>query len=837
MKIIQVLLFLLTSIISYTNTFAKVPQRIGWWKFDIPADLTKAEPGFGLPLDLVGIQTAVNGSVVNNGATLIGVGSYYKMTHLITPSAGNKVNEYSLQYDFKIPANGSWSSFFQTTVNNSGDADFFINPNGNIGVAAVGYSEIAITPNEWYRLIISVKNGSQFNCYLDGKLLLKGAIQPVNGRFSLENQLLVFADEDEEDGPIYCSELAIWDKALTASEVSELGGYTHSGPTLSTRIPYLQSPGQTFMTVSWHDTSEVATKVVFGLDSTNLNMETTGTSEIISEPFRWHTVYLSSLQPNTRYFYKVSSGTQYSHIYSFRTLPDSDFSGKLRFIMLSDTHGSDTTMAGKIARSARSKISEMYGHDIENQITGIIHSGDIVVNGGSPEQYNKQFFMPLSSLTSNIPTLVVAGNHEVESPFFYKYLKLDELSAFSGTPALNEKILQFRVGNSLFLGLNTNIYRQYGAIQANWLDSKLNGAQKDDNIDFIFLFFHHPPISELWDYVNTQDEGSAYVRDYLLPILKRYSKVQQINYGHTHGFERGTIQSEQKDGDFRIICGGGGGGFLDPWAAGENRDFNDITKTISNYIFQILEIDIANQSFQNSVYSLGTLSSPKNGELIDSWYKKTNQIAPQTPIIEKVTTYKDSIRVTSSPFSGIDSLMTVQIQLSGAGSVSEILLDTFVQRINIYGVDRYSNPVDLNQNIDIYNVILPITSFSQESIYLKTRYRDNNLKWSSWSENYLFITTGINDFLGLNKDLPSFQNFPNPFKNTTTFKYEIEESSFVTFKFYDTSNKIIFEKNEGIKSKGTHLFHFHARNMKNGIYICEMISGSQRCVMTVIKTN
>jgi hypothetical protein len=836
MKIKQLFLILPILFILKLNLLAEVPERVGWWKFDNSSDLIIAEPGYGVPLILVGSQTAVNGPENENGATLLGIGSYYKMTHSISPNSGEtRINEYSLQYDFKITDLGAWRSFFQTTENNTGDADFFINPNGNIGVAAVGYSGISINPNEWYRLIISVKNGSQFNCYLDGNLVLKGTAQPVNGRFSLESQLLVFADEDGEDGPIYCSELAIWDKALTAYEALELGGFYHREPVLPTRIPYLQSPGQTNMTVCWHDTAETDTKVFYGLDSTNLNLETIGTSEIISIPFRWHTVKLTGLKPDTRYFYKVSSGNQSSECYSFRTLPDNDFKGKLRFIMLSDTHSGDTTMAGKIARQALLKVSELYGSDIENQITGIIHSGDIVVSGNSPDQYNKQFFMPLSSLTSHIPTMVVAGNHEVESPYFYQYLKVDELSVFPGTPTLNEKILQLRIGNSLFLGLNTNISNQYGTILANWLDSKLNETEKDGSIDFVFLFFHHPPYSELWDYTNTQDIGTAYARDVLLPIIKRYSKVQQLNYGHTHGFERGAIMSEKVNGDFRIICGGGSGGVLDPWSPGQNRDFNDITICISNYIFQILEIDISSHSYQSSVYSLGTLDAPINGELIDFWYKKPNQPAPNTPYVENVIAKDKFVQVNTSPFAGVDSLMTVQIQVLDSSKNSEIVLDTFVQMVNIYGIDSFLNPVDLNRDINIYQTNIPFEILPPKSCYFKTRYRDNNLKWSIWSKPYLFTETGIKDLYNPINASCSLQNFPNPFSKKTTFKYEMTEIGAVAFRIYDVNNKIIIEKNLGIKPKGIHTFDFTDVNLKNGIYFCEMISGNKREVITIVK--
>jgi Icc-related predicted phosphoesterase len=832
----QLFLILLIFPTSISNSFATIPERVGWWKFDTSSDLTKAETGFGLPLILVGNHSATKGPDEENAATLIGVGSHYKMTHQILPKTGeSKINEYTLLYDFKITETGAWRSFFQTSVNNSGDADLFINPGGEIGVAAVGYSGISITPNEWYRLIVSVKNGSHFNYYLDGQLLLKGNIQPVNGRFSLENQLLIFADEDGEDGFINCSELAIWDKALTAAEVLELGGFAHSAPKLKTRIPYLQSPGKNSIIVCWHDTAQFATKIVYGLDSINLNIETLGSSEIISSPIRWHSVKLSSLQPNTRYFYKVSSGDSLSKTHSFKTLPDSDYNGKLRFLMLSDTHNSDTTMAGKVIRQAHSKITELYGLDIENHITGIIHSGDIVMSGDSPGQYDKQFFQPLSLMTSNISTTVVAGNHEAESPFFYQYLKLDELSAYPAVPALNEKILQLRVGNSLFLGLNTNIINQFGTTQANWLNSKLKEVENDKSIDFVFLFFHHPPVSELWDYTNTKDAGTAYVRDVLLPVIKKYTKVQQMHYGHTHGFERGAILSEISGGDFRIICGGGGGGNLDPWATGENRDFNEINISISNYVFQILEIDIASQSYQNSVYSLGTLSKPKNGELIDSWYKKVNQESPKTPIIENVTAHDDFVQINTSQFSGTDSVMTVQIQILNSTQNPEIEFDTLIQRVNIYGVDNLSNPVDLNEDINIYQTKLPLEVLPQKSFYIRTRYRDNNLKWSNWSDSWFFTTTGIKDLSGLENEILLFQNFPNPFKNSTIFKYELAESSEVTFNFYDINNKIIHEKNEGLKSKGIHTFSFFDENLKSGIYLCEMISGNRRRTKTMVK--
>lgn len=823
--------------LTYSN--AAVPDRTGWWKFDDPTNLTKAETGFGIPLILSGNHSFNIGPDVENGAISIGAGSYYRMIHQISPNTGeNKINEYTLQYDFKIDRYGTWRSFFQTSSNNQNDGEFFINPNGQIGVSAVGYSSYSVNPNEWYRLVISVKNMTQFNVYIDGKLLMKGIVQPVDWRFALDKELLIFADENGEDGLIYCSELAVWNKALTSEEVLELGGYQHSSPAIVTQVPYLQSPGSTSLIICWHDTTGFSTKILFGTDSTKMANEAVSSSEIIYTPLYWHTVKLTSLKPDTRYFYTIKNEEKQFGPWSFRTLPETGYTGKLRFLLLSDTHNPDTAITGQIIRQAQLKISELYGPDIENHLTGIIHSGDIVMNGDSPEQYYKQFFLPLSSLSPYVTTMVSAGNHEVESSFFYQYLKLDDLSAYPAIPALKEKILQLRVGNSLFLGLNTNITAQFGLTMANWLDLKLKEAENDTEIDFVFLFMHHPPFSELWDYTNSNDRGTLYVREVLLPVIKKYTKVQQLNYGHTHGFERGTIQTDQKYGDFRIICGGGGGGPLDPWAPGENRDFNDITKTISNYVFQVLEIDISKQMYQNKVYSLGTLKNKKNGVLIDSWYKSINQDAPQTPKIENISIVKnDSISITTSLFKGIDSLMTVQLQIIESGSASNVLTDTLIQKTNIFGVDEDLNPVDLNRNSDIYNTLLPIKNLSGRTLLIKTRYRDNNLKWSNWSEFYQFIVTDINDILLINCNLPVFHIFPNPFKNTTTLKYEINNPGLTIIRIYDINQKIVFEKHEGLKPKGIHFFQFQGEMLKNGTYLCEMISGNEKRTITIIKTD
>lgn len=819
MNLRTVFLILTAFLLIFNQAQASIPPRLGWWKFDNASDLQQAETGFGIDLTLVGSHTSAPGPEAGNGAVLIGAGSYYKMQHQISANGGgSKVNEYTLQFDFKIPANGVWHTFFQTDINNSNDGDFFINTSGNIGVAAVGYGTYQIIPGEWYRLIVSVKNGSHFTYYLDGQLVMNGNVQAIDDRFSLENLLLIFADDDGEDSDIVCSELAVWDRPLTAEQAAELGGFGHNaGPFMMTRIPYLQAQGTNTMTVCWHDISASGTKVQYGLDST-LGLVMTGTNEVISDPYRWHTVKLNGLQPNTRYFYKVQSGGAESAIYAFKTLPDPTYTGKLRFVLLSDTHATDTTMAGKVLRAAKDKITELYGPDLENHVNGIFHSGDVVVSGDIPGQYTKQYFKPLSALSPYIPTMVVAGNHEGESPYFYQYLKLDDQSAFPQLTSLKEKVWFLKTGNSLFVGMNTNIIDPYGAAQANWLNAKLNEAENDSTIDFVFLFFHHPPFSELWVV-----GGTDYVVNVLFPIIKKYTKVQQMHYGHTHGFERGTITSEQTGAGFRIICGGGGGGPNDPWREGENRDFNDIHKTLNHYFFQILEIDIQNHSYRNSMYSLGNNNDPRISELMDTWYKSKNQAGPETPELENFEIAENHIQFNTSEFLGSDSLMSVHFQVIDSLQSSNIVLDSITHWSNIYNIDQYYKPVDSNKGINLLQSKISLSQLSTgKEYYFRVRYRDHNLNWSEWSALTSFSTLGTDEFQGMQRGYYLEQNIPNPFRNQTKFTYKVPEKCEVIFRIYDKNQRIISEINEGVKDKGTYTLDFNADNLASDVYIYEM---------------
>ncbi len=203
---------------------APPPVPAGLWEFGDAANLTAAT--IGRDLALAGTHVAIEGVVPEEGAARIGTGSHYRCTHDLPPGDYPLVNRYAFLIDFRVPSIGPWYCFFQTDQHNLNDGDCFVRTDGAVGVAATGYSAARIVAGGvWYRLCVSVDNtDGVYELFLDGERVLKGTPQPVNGRFALGPDVLFFADENGEDGPIDVSTVAVYDRPLSAAETLSLGG-------------------------------------------------------------------------------------------------------------------------------------------------------------------------------------------------------------------------------------------------------------------------------------------------------------------------------------------------------------------------------------------------------------------------------------------------------------------------------------------------------------------------------------------------------------------------------------------------------------------------------------
>ena len=178
-----------------------------------------------------------NGVTKEDGYVYIPTGAYIKcdfsaLPGFISPADPENpyIGIYSAVMDIKIPTLGTYYCLFQSNPNNNTDSKLCINTKGNFGSGFLGgySSSWTATPDVWYRLTLTVnQTDGRYALYADGNLIeegISGNVSKIDGRYALEAPgTLFFADDNEEDAPIYCSKIMFFDKALTDNDVKALG--------------------------------------------------------------------------------------------------------------------------------------------------------------------------------------------------------------------------------------------------------------------------------------------------------------------------------------------------------------------------------------------------------------------------------------------------------------------------------------------------------------------------------------------------------------------------------------------------------------------------------------
>ncbi|NOX67101.1 MAG: T9SS type A sorting domain-containing protein [Chlorobi bacterium] len=804
---------------SQSNNTQQFPSGlVGHWSFNNPNNLTEAEIGNALILS--GSHDAVVGPSDTSGAVRVYLGSYYTVNHGIAPNGGGSlVNSYTIVMDIKIPMTGRWYAFYQTNPSNTNDGDWFISPSGNMGVGATGYTYSILKPGDWYRVAISVYNGVRHDYYIDGKKALTGTPGAVDGRFSLDSKVLFFADENNEDNTLDVADIKVFSRDLSDAEMKDLGGYEHVVETIkSESSPYLQSPTPTSVYVCWaykgdNPSAEYGLTPSLGNQVTPETITIDGGDLVIN----WFTAKLENLEPSTIYYYQVKTDSTTSEIYKFRTQPvDNDSTEHIRFAIYGDSR-TVPQIFREINDTLKNTALSLYGENIEEDLNLVFDVGDIVTSGGVLSQYIPEYFNPTSSISTSVPFMVSIGNHEGESPHYYKFMKYED---FGGTEG--EKYYSFRIGRVLFLGLNSNVQLRNDA-QIEWLDQVLAQAQNDDTIEWIFGFLHHPGHSELWP-----DGNTAYVQNRIIPTLVKYSKVDMLTYGHSHNYERGTALNS----GLRLMLSGGAASALDRWEMYSNQqNYPEIQKTFDHYCYSIVDIDVANKFYEVTSYSLGNPQNPLANVVIDHFIRdKKNETPPATPSLTQPgqgSQVEPPFTLIASDFAGTYDIMSSQFQVTTtAGNYDSPVIDIKRDYEDIYGTPQPPDyiPVDLNAGIDLTEYVVNENTFGE--VWARVRYRDKNLQWSSWSPE---ISFQIRDPNSVEKDesvvvneYQLYSNYPNPFNPTTTIQFDLKETSIVTLRIYNSLGELVAELENGRMSAGRYTRIFDASNLSSGIYFYKL---------------
>ncbi|MBI4615616.1 MAG: metallophosphoesterase family protein [Planctomycetes bacterium] len=308
-----------------------------------------------------------------------------------------------------------------------------------------------------------------------------------------------------QDRELFYEELTMGRAQALASE---------SGKAL--RTPILQRLSQNRVTIVWETGTPQESRLLYRTQGSE------GQPVVVPGARYVHEVELAGLSAGTRYEVLVEGSSPLT----FQTYPD-PMPG-LSLAVLGDTQGGPCIETHAVHIAARSPDA-------------ILLCGDLVSNGMQYSHWRDQFFKPnWLDLLGRVPLYPVLGNHEFDSPLYYKFFSLPG----------NERWYSFDLGPARFVALDSNADCSPGGVQYRWAEKELSGPRTKP---WLVVFFHHPPYPAKLD--PEHGRMGAEVRRHLSPLFER-CQVDLVLTGHEHNYYR----SVPIGGVTYVITAGGGGG-------------------------------------------------------------------------------------------------------------------------------------------------------------------------------------------------------------------------------------------------------------------------------------
>ena len=514
--------------------------------------------------------------------------------------------------------------------------------------------------------------------------------------------------------------------------------------------PYLQCETPTSMYVCWKTSSGTESTVNYGLTS-SLGSTASGSCQSLTDAgytggYYYHSTNLNGLQPNTRYYYQVKTGTTTSATFHFKTPPakgQANSDGHLRFIAIGDNQEpdqydspTDYRMDTMVAQIKHFCISN-YGQNFDDKINGIITCGDQVDNG-SLTQYENIHFKRFAPLSSILPINTVVGNHETygtmaltayDDHFFYN----NAYNTYKGISSGTNYYYAFQLGNVLIINLSSE---NTGTAQQNWAFNVIDSAKVDNTVDWVIFQAHRPINAE--QYVG---DISTWVQQTILPKFETCNKTAMFIGGHHHLYARGQILNYPI---YHLISGGPS--WDQYWGMSTETDNGgygydiDVQKTISNWPWCIIDFDVANRIMTVDVYTNGSKYHYRNSMKIDHFRLAKNQAAPNKPSITNTITGNITLPYTfnSSNYSTSTSelLNTTDFQVSTTSNFTTIEKENIRDYEDLFGQvgSAVDTTTDLNLGMNILQWQLSSSDLSNGTHYIRVRHRDRSLAWSTWSD-------------------------------------------------------------------------------------------------------
>lgn len=528
-----------------------------------------------------------------------------------------------------------------------------------------------------------------------------------------------------------------------------------------TVYPYLQSSTSNSIYISWKTSSNTQSLVEFGTAPNALTTAVNGNTQTLTDTgfpgnYLYHSVKLTKLSPNTLYYYKVTSGPFTSAISSFKTLPlpgsAATADGHIRFLIMGDNEIDNQYRYDTLMVRAKRICEQKYTGAIQENVSGILMLGD-QVNEGTLASYEKVHFAKSKYLSPYLPIQTAVGENEMNGTlkidaynnlFFYDSLN------YKGIYSNTENYYAYQVGTVLILNLSTE---HANNAQFNWLQQVVAAANADATVQWIISLGHRPYQAE--QFVG---DISPWIRNTVVPYLVTSPKYLLHLGGHHHLYARGQLKNNPV---YNVISGGSAWNQL--WSTSQEEDMDDVQKTIPNWSFNILDIDVANNKTDVETYSIGSPFGFRPTRLIDQFHRYKNKQAPVKPSI--TNTFGDSLQlpytITGSAFNSPagELLNSSEFQIAAEKTFTTLEKNSYRDYEDLFGyVIKADSSADVNAGVNILNLDLKKWSLPNGKHYVRVRYRDRNLEWSPWSAVDSFkVTSSVAGLTTLSTNKKSFE--------------------------------------------------------------------------------
>ncbi len=299
-------------------------------------------------------------------------------------------------------------------------------------------------------------------------------------------------------------------------------------PTGIVRGPYLQNATPQSVTIMWRTSENTSSKVWYGTSLTTLD-QTAEDSNLKTD----HTMRISGLNPDTKYYYLVGSideavlaGGDPNHY--FVTSPTAGSTDAVRIWVLGDSG-----TANNNARAVKNAYLELADNEEEADIWLML--GDNAYTSGTDAEYQNAVFNMYPEILRNKVLWPTRGNHEMSSTVYYGIFDLPANGEGGGLASGTEHYYSFDYANIHFICLNSQesgLSGSPGSAMYQWLEEDLANTQQE----WIVTFWHHPPYTKGSHDSDTESKLIS-MRENALPILEA-GGVDLVLAGHSHSYER-----------------------------------------------------------------------------------------------------------------------------------------------------------------------------------------------------------------------------------------------------------------------------------------------------------